>query len=530
MEMSTSWKWKQGSSRLVQCCVLIVCSLALGARPAAAQTDLTGYWVLHVPNGDGTIRDTYFELKQNGTSITGTSLGRGPNGTPISGTFQDGKLQFKTVPPAPPANGRPPSAPRTFAYEGTYQDGKLSLQTRNFRGETLQGAAERTTREATLPPARLPLPELHDLPDNGLVRTPPMGWNSWNKFAGKVDDAAVRSMADAMVSSGMSKLGYVYINIDDTWQGGRDASGNIIANRKFPDMKALVDYVHSKGLKIGIYSSPGPKTCAGYEGSFGHEVQDAQTFAAWGLDYLKYDLCSARNIYAPTQDDQQRLYQKMGEALQNTKRPIVYSLCQYGVADVWKWGTNTGGNLWRTTGDIRDEWESMERIGFSQIDIAPYVRPGHWNDPDMLEIGNGGMNADEYRTHMSLWSLLSAPLMAGNDLRTMTDETKSILMNPDVIAIDQDPAAKPVQLLSQEGKTEILSRPLQDGSMAVAIFNRGDEAAQGSVAWDSLKMGKNLKVRDLWKHEAVAATGDSYPANVPPHGVVLLRVSKANKH
>jgi alpha-galactosidase len=530
VEISKSWKWKQGPARLVQYCVLIVCSLALGVRPAAAQTDLTGYWVLHVPNGDGTVRDTYFELKQDGASITGTSLGRGPNGTPVSGTFQDGKLQFKTVPPAPPANGRPPSAPRQLTYEGTYQDGKLSLQTRNFRGETLQGTAERTTREATLPPARLPLPQLHDLPDNGLVRTPPMGWNSWNKFAGKVDDTAVRSMADAMVSSGMSKLGYVYINIDDTWEAGRDAAGNIVTNRKFPDMKALADYVHSKGLKIGIYSSPGPKTCAGYEGSFGHEVEDAQTYAAWGIDYLKFDLCSARNIYSSTQDDQQRLYQKMGEALQNTKRPIVYSLCQYGVADVWKWGTNTGGNLWRTTGDIRDEWESMDRIGFSQIDIAPYVRPGHWNDPDMLEIGNGGMNTDEYRTHMSLWSLLSAPLIAGNDLRTMTDETKSILMNTDVIAIDQDPAAKPVQLLTQDGKMEILTRPLQDGSVAVAIFNRGEEVAQGSVAWNSLKMGKKLKVRDLWKHEPVTTTGDTYTASVPAHGVVLLRVSKANKN
>jgi alpha-galactosidase len=279
-----------------------------------------------------------------------------------------------------------------------------------------------------------------------------MGWNSWNKFAGKVDDASVRSMADAMVSTGMSKLGYVYINIDDTWEDKRDAEGNIVPNRKFPDMKALADYVHSKGLKIGIYSSPGPKTCAMYEGSFGHEVQDARTYAAWGIDYLKYDLCSARNIYNSTQDDLQGLYQKMGEALEETHRPIVYSLCQYGEADVWKWGTRTGGNLWRTTGDIRDEWESMDHIGFSQLEIASYTRPGHWNDPDMLEIGNGGMNADEYRTHMTLWSMLAAPLIAGNDLRSMTDETKSILMNADVISIDQDTAAKPVQLLTQQDK------------------------------------------------------------------------------
>jgi alpha-galactosidase len=336
-------------------------------------------------------------------------------------------------------------------------------------------------------------------------------------------------MADAMVSTGMSKLGYLYINIDDTWEDKRDAEGNIVPNRKFPDMKALADYVHSKGLKIGIYSSPGPKTCALYDGSFGHEVQDAKTYAAWGIDYLKYDLCSARNIYNSTQDDLQGLYQKMGEALQETHRPIVYSLCQYGEADVWKWGTRTGGNLWRTTGDIRDEWESMDRIGFSQLEIASYTRPGHWNDPDMLEIGNGGMNADEYRTHMSLWSLLAAPLIAGNDLRSMTDETKSILMSADVIAIDQDTAAKPVQLLTQQEKVEILDRPLHDGSVAVGIFNRGDRPASGSFAWDSLNLpGKKLKVIDLWKHEPVAPSAGSFTATIPPHGVVLLKVSAAH--
>jgi alpha-galactosidase len=289
--------------------------------------------------------------------------------------------------------------------------------------------------------------------------------------------------------------------------------------------------VHSKGLKIGIYSSPGPKTCAAYEGSFGHEVQDANTFAAWGIDYIKYDLCSARTIYNSTQDDLQGLYQKMGEALQSTHRPIVYSLCQYGDADVWNWGTKTGGNLWRTTGDIRDEWASMERIGFSQIEIAHFAQPGHWNDPDMLEIGNGGMNAEEYRTHMSLWSLLAAPLIAGNDLRSMTDETKSILMNADVISIDQDTAAKPVRMLSEQGKVEILERPLHDGSVAVGIFNRGDAPADGSFSWQSLQLpGKKLQIRDLWKHEAVAAVGDSYSATVPPHGVVLLSVSAAHKH
>jgi alpha-galactosidase len=517
--------------KLLFCFVIVVlyCPLLLFSPQAAAQTSLAGYWVLRVDNGDGTTRDTFFELKQDGDSITGTLYGRGPHGTPLTGTFKDDQLNFKTVPQAPPVGAPAGITPRSFLYQGVYQEGKLSLQTENFRHVVVKGIAEKTTREASLPPARLPLPAPRDLPDNGLVRTPPMGWNSWNKFAGKVDDAAVRSMTDAMVSSGMSKLGYLYINIDDTWQGTRDAGGNILPNRKFPDMKGLADYVHSKGLRIGIYSSPGPKTCAGYIGSFGHEVQDANTFASWGIDYIKYDLCSARDIYDSTQGDQQGLYQKMGEALENTHRPIVYSLCQYGVADVWKWGGKTSGNLWRTTGDIRDEWSSMERIGFSQIAIAPYAHPGQWNDPDMLEIGNGGMSTDEYRTHMSLWSLLAAPLMAGNDLRSMSDDTKSILMNADVIAIDQDTAVKPVQTLSEQGKVEILERTLQDGSVAVGIFNRGDTAADETLSWAILKLpGTKFVARDLWKHEPVATTGDSYHATIPPHGVILLKVSSAH--
>jgi alpha-galactosidase len=529
MKTSNRLSLTQECGRLTRFCLLVVCYALLGSHAAIAQSDLTGYWVFHVPNGDGTSRDSYIQFNQTGDTIAGAMLGRGPNGIPIAGTFKDGTLHFATVPP-PPATGTAP-APRPQAYDGVYQDGKIALQTQNARG-VVKGVAEKTTREATVPPARLPLPALRDLPDNGLVRTPPMGWNSWNKFAGKVDDASVRTMADAMISSGMNKLGYVYINIDDTWEGGRDAAGNIISNKKFPDMKALADYVHSKGLKIGIYSSPGPKTCAGYEASFGHEVQDAQTFAAWGIDYLKYDWCSASGTYKSNQDDLQGVYQKMGEALQKASRPIVYSLCEYGNGDVWKWGTKTGGNLWRTTGDIRDEWASMDRIGFSQLDISSYTRPGHWNDPDMLEIGNGGMNADEYRTHMSLWSMLAAPLIAGNDLRSMTDETKSILMNADVIAIDQDPAANPVQLLKQQDKIEVLSRPMKDGSIAVGIFNRGDAAADGSFSLESLKLGaapKNLHVRDLWKHEAVVLTGDNYAATVPAHGVVLLRVSTTGK-
>ena len=391
--------------------ILAFSSLLLGALPAAAQTDLTGFWVLRVPTGDGNFRESFLDLKQSGEKVTGRILRNGHE-TPITdGTFSNGKLHLVVT-----THFQNRTAPMN--YDGTMEGGKISMSVQFPGRDPITGIAEHTTPEAALPPPRLPLPALHDVPDNGLARTPPMGWNSWNKFAGKVDDADVRGMADAMVTSGMKDAGYIYVNIDDTWEAGRDAQGNITTNRKFPDMKALADYVHSKGLKIGIYSGPGPKTCAGYEGSYGHEQQDANTYAAWGFDYLKYDWCSAGEIYKP--EDMQAVYQKMGDALLKTGRPIVFSLCQYGMADVWKWGPKVGGNLWRTTGDISDHWKSMEEIGFKQFAIASYIGPGHWNDPDMLEIGNGGMTADEYRTHMSLWSLLAAPLLAGNDLRTMT--------------------------------------------------------------------------------------------------------------
>ena len=435
--------------------------------PLVAQVDLTGFWVLRIPTGDGNYRETFLDLKQSGENVTGKIL-PGYREFPITeGTFSAGKLHLVVA-------SRFGGQERRVTYEGSVADGKISM-TVNFPGrEPLAGVAERTTPEAALPPPRLPLPSLHDVPDNGLARTPPMGWNSWNKFAGKVDDAVVRGVADAIVDTGMKDAGYIYINIDDTWQGQRDSQGNITANRKFPDMKALAEYVHSKGLKIGIYSGPGPKTCAGYEGSYGHEEQDAKTFADWGFDYLKYDWCSAERIYKD--EDMQAVYQKMGDALLKAGRPIVYSLCQYGRADVWTWGTKVGGNLWRTTGDISDHWKSMEEIGFRQFAIAPYARPGHWNDPDMLEVGNGGMSNDEYRTHMILWSLLAAPLLAGNDLRTMSAETKAILMNREVIAIDQDPDAKPVKKILEQGSTVIAARPLSDNSVAVGMFNRGEAA------------------------------------------------------
>jgi len=358
-----------------------------------------------------------------------------------------------------------------------------------------------------------------------LASTPPMGWNSWNKFAEKVDDKAVRGVADALVSSGMKDAGYVYINIDDTWEGHRDAQGNIQTNSKFPDMKALADYVHSKGLKIGIYSSPGPKTCADYEGSYQHEEQDAKTWAAWGVDYLKYDWCSAEKVYKPT--DMPAVYKKMGDALKATGRPIVYSLCQYGLQKVWEWGPSVGGNLWRTTGDIEDKWESMSKIGFDkQASLDKYAGPGHWNDPDMLEVGNGGMTPTEYRTHMTLWAMLAAPLLAGNDLRAMTPEIRDILINKDVIAIDQDKLGQQGRRVSKEGATEVWTRQLENGDLAVALFNRSEGMANVVARWEILGLKGKHKARDLWNHIDLGSVRDTYSAEVPAHGVILVRIAR----
>jgi alpha-galactosidase len=371
---------------------------------------------------------------------------------------------------------------------------------------------------------KLELPALKDVPYNGLAKTPPMGWNSWNKFQTRFDDKTVREIADALVSSGMQAAGYQFINIDDGWQGTRDTNEVLQPNPNFPDIQALANYVHSKGLKLGIYSSPGPLTCAGYTGSYGHEEIDAKTWSAWGIDYLKYDWCSASRVWKET--DLQPVYQRMGEALAKADRPIVYSLCQYGMAHVEKWGPKVGGNLWRTTGDIQDRWQSMTRIGFSQGELAPYAAPGHWNDPDMLEVGNGGMGAAEYRTHFTLWSILAAPLIAGNDLRDMSAEIKGILTNKEVIAVDQDLLGKAGYQVAKQGETEVWAKPLDGGAWAVALFNRGPAATKVSVHWSDLKVDGKLKVRDLWAHSDKKATAGGYEAEVASHDVTLLRVSR----
>ena len=370
-----------------------------------------------------------------------------------------------------------------------------------------------------------------------LAQTPPMGWNSWNHFAQRVTDADVRAAADAMVANGMRDAGYTYVNIDDSWEGTRDADGVLHSNNKFPDMKALADYVHSKGLKLGIYSSPGARTCAKYEGSLGHEAQDAKTYAEWGIDFLKYDLCSYGDVLrkeghgnvAAAFPLQKQAYRKMHDALAATGRPIVYSLCQYGMNSVWEWGPEVGGNVWRTTGDIKDTYERMSLIGFSQAGLARYAGPGHWNDPDMLEVGNGGMNGDEYRTHMSLWAMLAAPLLAGNDLSKMTAETLAILENRDAIAIDQDPLGIQGDRLSAVGPLEIWSKPLSDGSKAVALFNRGELETPMTLAMRDVSLETAVKLHDVWADTDITVLNGAYTAVVPKHGVVFLRI-RNNSH
>jgi alpha-galactosidase len=375
-----------------------------------------------------------------------------------------------------------------------------------------------------------------------VAQTPPMGWNSWNYFFGKVTDKDIRDSADQIVANGMKDTGYIYVNIDDTWQGKRDASGVLQANEKFPDMKALADYVHSKGLKIGIYSSPGPKTCAGYEGSLGHEEQDAKMYADWGIDYLKYDLCSFIPAVMQKQapDDkaaQMRLmiaaYDKMAKALKATGRPIVFSLCQYGWDAVWEWAPALGGNLWRTTGDIQANWNSIYTILSQQEGLQKYAGPngpsgGHWNDPDMLEVGNGKLSLAENRSHFSMWAMLSAALLAGNDLPHMKPEINAILTNRDVIALDQDPLGKQADRVYSEGEVDVWKKQLSGGAIAIAVLNAGsDRQSTHPFHLDTKKLGLRgtVKGKDLWSGKEIEIK-DNMPIELNSRDILLVRIEK----
>ena len=367
-----------------------------------------------------------------------------------------------------------------------------------------------------------------------LALTPPMGWNSWNCFGPDINEKKVMEIADYMVKTGMRDAGYIYLVIDDGWQEGRDANGNIIVNKKkFPNgMKKVVDYVHSKGLKFGIYSDAGRKTCQGLPGSRGYEFQDARTYARWGVDYLKYDWC-----YHGKQNSEAS-YKLMRDALYKAGRPIVFSICEWGTTKPWEWAKEIG-HLWRTTEDIQDCWDCVNEWGGlgwtlildKQVGLEAYSGPGHWNDPDMLEVGNGGMTTDEYRAHFSMWCMLSAPLMAGNDIRKMTPEIKEILLNKEAIALDQDPLGKQAIRLVDTGDYEIWGKELSKGELAVALLNRGDSPVRAKINWKWIlkklkREGHIYKIRDIWLHKFVGRTDKIFEKKVKPHNVIVLRLMR----
>jgi alpha-galactosidase len=384
-----------------------------------------------------------------------------------------------------------------------------------------------------------------------IALTPPMGWNSWNCFARAVSDDKVRAAADAMVNAGLINHGWTYINIDDCWEipstepaeNRRNADGTIKTNNKFPDMKALADYIHSKGLRAGLYSSPGPATCGQFTASYQYEEQDARQYAAWGFDYLKYDWCSYGKIAddirkqrnRPTElDVLQHPYNVMRDALAKQDRDIVFSLCQYGMGDVWQWGEQVGGNCWRTTGDITDTWASMSGIGFRQNGHERFAGPGHWNDPDMLVVGKVGwgpalhptrLSPNEQYTHITLWSLLSSPLLIGCDMTQLDTFTLNLLTNDEVLAVNQDPLGKPAsQVHADDEEVEVWARDLSDGTKAVGLFNRGEMPNKVTAKWSELGITGKQLVRDLWRQKDIGDLDGEYTVEVPRHGAVMIRV------
>jgi alpha-galactosidase len=370
-----------------------------------------------------------------------------------------------------------------------------------------------------------------------LAQTPPMGWNSWNTFGPHISEELVRQTADALLESGLRDAGYEYVVIDDLWEAPqRDAAGRLAADpEKFPDgMSALADYVHSRGLKFGIYSSVGSHTCGGKPASYGHEEEDAQTFAEWGVDFLKHDFC-----YSPLGVDGRVLYERMGQALRATGRPILFSVCDWGSMHPWDWAAaRAGAHMWRTSRDINDSWQSMSEIGFEkQRHLERFAGPGHWNDPDMLIVGmhgkgnvaHGGCTDEEYRTHFTLWCMLAAPLMIGCDVRAMDGPTRDILLAPEVIAVDQDPLGRQGYSLGNDWRNaEVWKKVLADGSVAVALFNRKDTGRRMvTVSWEALGLHdrRPALVRDLWAREDIGTFSRGYAAEVDAHAAVLLKIT-----
>ena len=439
--------------------------------------------------------------------------------------------------------------PMTFAADGLPEGLSLDAKTGIITGSTAKAGSYKVKVHATNSLGSADKEIRVEVGDK-IALTPPMGWNSWNCFASAVSDEKVRAAADAMVSSHLIDHGWTYINMDDCWEipsrepsaNRRAPDGHILTNKKFPDMKALADYIHSKGLRAGLYSSPGPSTCGGFTASYGYEFEDAAQYAAWGFDYLKYDWCSYGDInavlrkrynWSDLQGDQ-RPYVIMGRALAAQNRDILYSFCQYGMGDVWNWGESIGGNCWRTTGDINDSWGSLNSIGFSQNGHEKFAGPGHWNDPDMLIVGMVGwgpalhptrLTPNEQYLHITLWSLLSSPLLIGCDMTQLDEFTTGLLSNDEVIAVNQDPLGEPAGRISQtEDGCEIWARDLEDGSKAVGLFNRGEVPTDVAVKWNELGLNSPQMVRDLWRQKDIGTQESGFKATVGRHGAMLIKV------
>jgi alpha-galactosidase len=529
-----------------------------GDAPEAVNVDLTGVQQLtlavdagdNIDNGHADWADAMLTmpqgrptvvsaLKENAVILTPKALPQPRiNSTKVFGVRPGAPFLFTIA-----ATG---NRPMTFSAKGLPKGLKLDQQTGRITGSLKEKSEYAVTLRAKNKLGRAEQKfKIICGPQIGL--TPALGWNSWNCFASAVTANKVKAAADAMVTSGLINHGWTYINIDDYWevhresrdptlQGPqRDAAGKIIPNPRFPDMKGLADYVHAKGLKIGLYSSPGLWTCGGCVASWQHEEQDAQSYADWGFDYLKYDWCSYSDVVRgdhslPTL---QKPYRVMRAALDKVPRDILFSFCQYGMGNVWKWGAEVGGNSWRTTGDITDTWNSMSRIGFNQAGHEQFAGPGHFNDPDMLVVGKVGwgpslhptrLTPNEQYTHISLWCLLSAPLLIGCDITQLDDFTLNLLENDEVLEVDQDPLGHQAARVAKNGDWEVWAKDMVDGSKAVGLFNRGFREAPVTANWSDLGLTGKQKVRDLWRQKDLGDFTGSFTAPVPRHGVVLVRI------
>ena len=530
--------------------ILISDVLRVGSPPLKVDVDLTGARFLELLIDDGNDVSTGDNADWAGGLIF---LKSGATEKPESWTFP-------SEPPPPIASGWPaaarinppritggtPGRPFIFRVPAT-GDAPLTFAARNLpAGLTLDpktgvitgaiAAAGRTDVEITVSNARGKAVRTLTIVGglDALALTPPLGWNSWNVWGRSVDEAKVRAAADAMEASGLAAHGYQFVSIDDGWEGRRDANNVLQPNEKFPDMEALTDYIHAKGLKAGIYSSPGKTTCQGLPGSLGFEEIDARTWGEWGFDLLKHDWCS----YGSTMPDQpladlQKPYVVMREALDKVARDIVYSLCQYGMGKVWEWGERVGGNFWRTTGDLTDVWSNMAAVGFRQAGREKWSKPGHWTDPDMLVIGKVGwgpsihdtrLTPNEQITHITLWTIQAAPLLIGADMAQFDKFTTDLMTNHEVLEVNQDVLGRGGSRVVQDHRLEVWVRPLADGTKAVALFNRGLQAATVTVRWSDIGVTGQQVVRDLWRQRDLGTFTDRFSAPVPAHGAMLVKV------